>query len=712
VNAENLCRACVLAVRFDDWRWCLAPSGGRDTQLALILPELRLVTRPAQTPNRASSPVWAAPLLAAARAANRVDDPRICPPAMPGQLALFPPLRRRLTFEHAQRIRDRHLPDEERAEPFIKQYGSQHSEGSCERVRHAIRLALAVRDADAQPLIEPWRLADLPGFRSATAAILERAGLLAGGRPLHYRTPAAPRPPGPRSCDQCHSWGFESRCNGCRGWSRLHPQRDRCTRCQHEKMFLYKGMCRACHVHIAGHGPPSRNQRWVQLWLGEQLAARLMTPAGTLGYRASDKNPGKTLARRLTRPPVSQVSAHLLNPDQFVLLDMRRDWRRVVDSPLPALTPAAQALVDEFEHCARSQGWLHATRRDSVRTLLLVLAWLGAQAPIHEADVRSVGAHLTHARAWRVVQFLRSHALLIPIPRPDADQQMVEQTVDALPDHLAVEVSRWVQVLRGQGRRQHAAMSWATIRSYLARIQPVLGRWSARSSLREITRADVEAVMRDLQGHQARGTAGALRSLFRALKQERLIFTDPTRGVSVTDVAALPAQLPSDRLAGLLGRTTNPAVRLIIALSAIHALTRHDVRHLRLDDLDLTRGRLTVRRNGLTHMVYLDPTTYQLARQWLHERRRRWPRTTNPHLLVTARTAPDNRHPPIDVMAISRPLQQLGHGARQLRADRILNEARHSADPISLIRIFGISVTTAMRYLRAAHPERCSVPPR
>jgi hypothetical protein len=182
--------------------------------------------------------------------------------------------------------------------------------------------------------------------------------------------------------------------------------------------------------------------------------------------------------------------------------------------------------------------------------------------------------------------------------------------------------------------------------------------------------------------------------------------------VRVADVEALPAPLPSDRLTGLLERTNQPAMRLIIALVAIHALTRHEVRHLRLDDLDLAHGRLTVRRNGVNHVVYLDPTTYQLTRHWLQERRRRWSRTTNPYLQVNAHTAPDKRHPPNGAISISRPLQQLGLGTRQLRTDRILNEARHSADPVSLIRIFGITVTTAMRYLRAAHPERASIPPR
>jgi hypothetical protein len=41
-----------------------------------------------------------------------------------------------------------------------------------------------------------------------------------------------------------------------------------------------------------------------------------------------------------------------------------------------------------------------------------------------------------------------------------------------------------------------------------------------------------------------------------------------------------------------------------------------------------------------------------------------------------------------------------------------LDEARHTADPVHLIRVFGISDTTALKYVHAAHPGRQSVIPR
>ena len=47
----------------------------------------------------------------------------------------------------------------------------------------------------------------------------------------------------------------------------------------------------------------------------------------------------------------------------------------------------------------------------------------------------------------------------------------------------------------------------------------------------------------------------------------------------------------------------------------------------------------------------------------------------------------------------------LGH---KLRQDRILDEAKHIADPVHLMRVFGLTAKPAMGYVQAAHPERRS----
>ncbi|MEU6033631.1 hypothetical protein ABZ825_42715 [Streptomyces tauricus] len=47
-----------------------------------------------------------------------------------------------------------------------------------------------------------------------------------------------------------------------------------------------------------------------------------------------------------------------------------------------------------------------------------------------------------------------------------------------------------------------------------------------------------------------------------------------------------------------------------------------------------------------------------------------------------------------------------------LRQDRILNEAAETADPLRLMRLFGVTEKTAMHYVTAAHPERTAKLPR
>ena len=51
---------------------------------------------------------------------------------------------------------------------------------------------------------------------------------------------------------------------------------------------------------------------------------------------------------------------------------------------------------------------------------------------------------------------------------------------------------------------------------------------------------------------------------------------------------------------------------------------------------------------------------------------------------------------------------KLGLSPSKLRQDRILDEARHTADPVHLMRVFGLSAKPAMNYVQAAHPERRS----
>ena len=401
-----------------------------------------------------------------------------------------------------------------------------------------------------------------------------------------------------------------------------------------------------------------------------------------------------------------------------MLFDARRDWSCIAVGSLdqlPSLTPAAQALLAEFREHARAQGWDEEVRRLAARSLRIVLAWVGADTPVHEADIRGISADRPGTSARRMLQFLASRDMLIPDPARETDphERAIERRVHGLPAGIGGELRRWVLVLRGEGRRKHQQMAFETIRKYLGYLYPVLTAWSGQvTSLREITPDDIRHVLRQRPGQPAQDLATALRSLFRALKKERLIFRDPTRGIPVPSVVRLPVPIATDRLCGLIARAGGPMAQLVIALVAIHGLGRREAPRLLLADLDLPGGRLLVRRSLALHTVYLDDLTRALALAWLRERHRRWPATANPHLLVSQQNAAMDTLPPVSSMVMTEIFQPLGLAPSRLRQDRILDEARHTADPVHLMRVFGISATTAVKYVYAAHPERRSTLPR
>ncbi|MGH3814238.1 MAG: hypothetical protein ACRDUV_17610 [Pseudonocardiaceae bacterium] len=102
--------------------------------------------------------------------------------------------------------------------------------------------------------------------------------------------------------------------------------------------------------------------------------------------------------------------------------------------------------------------------------------------------------------------------------------------------------------------------------------------------------------------------------------------------------------------------------------------------------------------------IVLDELIIGLINDWLRTRATTWQHTSNPFLFVSSYTVGGRE--PMSRYGLTTPFRTLGVNARQLRSDRILDEARHTADPVQLIRVFGLGVTTAVRYIRAAHPDR------
>lgn len=142
---------------------------------------------------------------------------------------------------------------------------------------------------------------------------------------------------------------------------------------------------------------------------------------------------------------------------------------------------------------------------------------------------------------------------------------------------------------------------------------------------------------------------------------------------------------------------TTPQHRVVLALAAVHAARPAAIRTIRLDDIELGQRRITV--DGVTRRI--DDLTHRMLINYLNHRRRAWPDTANPHLLLTSRTARDAR--PVSTYTINRLFLGLNATLDRLRSDRQLEEAlQHGPDPLHLAAVFGLSHATAIRYAEAA----------
>ena len=301
--------------------------------------------------------------------------------------------------------------------------------------------------------------------------------------------------------------------------------------------------------------------------------------------------------------------------------------------------------------------------------------------------------------------------MVIPDParQGTAVERAVRQRIQTLPDAIASELRRWVQVVRGEGRREHQELPFTTIRSYLNCFYPVLATWAGRvTSLREITRDDIQAALDERPGVTAHNLLPALRSLFRALRQERIIFRDPSRGISLSAMRRLPVPIPASQLRGLIDRAEAPMAKLIVALIAIHALGNKETTQLLLADLDLPAGRSSSAGPPARTPSTSTSSPARSLSAGSANGTAAGPSPTNPHLLVSQVTAADTALAPIAHTVMDAIFRRLGLSPSKLRQDRILDEARHTADPVHLMRVFGLTANPAMHYVQAAHPERRS----
>ena len=297
-----------------------------------------------------------------------------------------------------------------------------------------------------------------------------------------------------------------------------------------------------------------------------------------------------------------------------------------------------------------------------------------------------------HASVPRVAEVLAALDLLEDDSTP-AVRSWIERRTGELPQGFAAAVRAWLLVLL-DGDARARPRSHASIYVYFTAVQPLIGRWSAdRDHLREVTAADIKAVLDPLRGHQLRTTTAAVRSLFRFAKKRGLVFANPAARLKAADPGGSLLPMTDAEIRAVEQVATSPAQRLIVALAAVHAARWAAIRDLTLDDLDLPNRRITI--GG--HRQRLGELTYRTLRAWLGDRRAAWPRTPNRHVLISERTALGSG--PVSRSYLPWQLQRHGVSIERIRRDRVLHEALAAGpDPLHLALVFGLSHTTASRY--------------
>ncbi|WP_185993849.1 hypothetical protein [Streptomyces benahoarensis] len=345
---------------------------------------------------------------------------------------------------------------------------------------------------------------------------------------------------------------------------------------------------------------------------------------------------------------------------------------------------------------AEARGWSRGVRLDVDRALIVLLF------PHTEGDIIRYSEIIAPLRALdssieRTVEVLETMGVLVDDRRPSYEDWL-EKRLDGLAAGIRRETERWNRTLRDGGpctRPRDQSTVWA----YLNAVRSALLDWSTRyDHLREVTCDDVLAHVKTLHGHERHQTVVALRSLFGWAKKDGIVFRNPTARIKVGTVeySALQPLLPQ-QVNLSVEAVRSPAARLALALAASHAARAGAIRALQLDDVDLGNRRLTIA--GRTRPM--DDLTHQMLLAWLDYRRRRWPNTANPHLLINQMTA--LKTGPVSGWWIKHELHGQDATLERLRIDRQLEEALvHGPDPLHLAEVFDLDEKTAIRYADSA----------
>ena len=495
------------------------------------------------------------------------------------------------------------------------------------------------------------------------------------------------------SCQGCLAWGVYRAhsflCWSCRWWLTHYPLGD-CQHCGRRTRVGEAFACRLCFEQARMVQGPGRAP---DLVVANQYGQQLFLANMRFGRRP--RTPRLGPAPKRARGPARPARFRPLAWRQLVLFELGPDPELIVARSLIAqsdLITYCKAVV--AEHAAR-HGWSKRQRNDVVRSLRLLQVLQDTPgAKINATDVLQLpryGGNITSS-----LEVLAAAGLLND-DRPTHVERYFAAKTGQLPEPMRAQLETWLEVMLNgshQAPRQRSRDP-QTARIHIMGIAPIITGWAdaGHHSLAEITPQHIRDALPETGSHRNWAEYG-LRSLFKVLKDRKLIFANPTRGMRLTPVnATVPLPLDTDAVRDALG-SPDPATACAIALVAFHALTAGQLAGLMLTDI--VDGRLSLDNREIP---LAGPVKARLA-AWLDYRARKWPATANPHLFINHKSGP--RLTPVGKQF---PWRNTNLRPQALREDRILQEIHATGGDVRRIcDLFGVRLETAMRYAATLGP--------
>ncbi|MEU8893950.1 hypothetical protein [Streptomyces sp. NPDC048442] len=468
------------------------------------------------------------------------------------------------------------------------------------------------------------------------------------------------------NCSDCFAWGIWRRrglCAACISFRNRGHRPGGCLTCG-RTVPLKKGVCRLCHCQA--RAIPRTWQRpdlttaattGQQLFLADQIRRVHLA-----GHHRSRTSP----ATVRHQPRALCWTVPRWRQDRLV--DAARDMSRVTVPDVVPLDPAfTDYIAVQADNHADAQGWSPGLRERVQQSLYLLTAVHGPHETIKASTVATLPRQQRRRAVLRVTEILATLELLND-DRPDPLDGWIHRRLSRVHPEIAAGTLVWINIVRHGGPRRRPR-SPATVRNQLTAAIPFLLACSERyCTLRQVTRSDLTEWL--AQCAAPHNEAVALRSMFKTLKSQRLLFTNPARGVSLgARPGTVPKPLSPEAIKSMAeSAATDPALKLLIALIGIHALYPHQARALPMSAIDFVRGRLTF--GDIDHP--LDTFARQAAADYIELRREGWPNTRNPHLFISSQTAYSRAAATIGWMQVV--LRGLPVTAQRLREDRILEE--------------------------------------